>query len=443
MTKRIAIAMLATVWLILIAGSVTAYLTIRSVVLANMDETIVARAAPDIQADRFIAKNQIGQTVEGSAYRDGDEYKPQLLSAKFVTLDDGTRVRNVTVRTFKKQSDGTMEPVTAISSDSAAPFDRLMNRLAMALAIVGTAGGIIAAFVAHAVARIALRPLRSTAQTIGEIDERNLSRRIDAAKLAPELVPVAEKLNEMLARLESSFDNRKRFLADASHELRTPVAAMVTTLEVSLRRLRDADSYRETMQTCLADARLLRTLVEGLMSQARSEIGAFKEDAAPTDVTKLLRESIGILSALADERKVSLVDSIDEGMRAELQPGRLKQVVMGLMENAIDHNRPGGSVELSATLRDRQLVVSVKDTGPGIAAEHLPRIFEPFYRASPSREAGGHMGLGLYLLKTHVDAMNGQCRVTSEIGKGSVFQVTVPVQTLLESPLAPVLASQK
>ena len=334
-----------------------------------------------------------------------------------------------------------MEPVTATLSEPANAFDRLMNRLAWALLIAGCVGGIAAAIVAHTVARIALRPLRTTAQTIGEIDERNLSRRIDTTRLAPELAPVAERLNEMLARLESSFDNRKRFLADASHELRTPVAALVTTLEVSLRRIRDAESYRQTLQMCLGDARLLRSLVEALMQQARSEIAAFKEDAVPTDITKLLRHSVGILNAFAEQRTVSLTDAIDEGLRADVPPGRLKQVVMGLMENAIDHNRPGGSVELSASSHAGQLQISVKDTGPGIAAEHLPRIFEPFYRASASRETGGHLGLGLYLVKTHIDAMNGKCFVTSQIGTGSEFRVVLPVQNLLEKQLVPVFAS--
>ena len=100
MTRRIAIAMLATVWLILIGGGVTAYLTTRSVLLADMDATMVARTAPVNEADRFIAKNELGQTVQAGTYRDRQEYRPQLQWARFVTLDDGTRVRTVSVRTF-------------------------------------------------------------------------------------------------------------------------------------------------------------------------------------------------------------------------------------------------------------------------------------------------------------------------------------------------------
>jgi signal transduction histidine kinase len=261
----------------------------------------------------------------------------------------------------------------------------------------------------------------------GEIDEKNLSRRIDPSQLAPELHPVAEKLNDMLARLETSFANRKQFIADASHELRTPVAALVTTLEVSLRRLRDAESYRETMQTCLTDARLLRKLVDALMEQARSEIAALNEEAEQTNVSALLHDCAAILQATADEKGVKLSQQIDAPIRMTLQPGRLKQAVMGLVENAIDHNRAGGTVELIARTENARLCVVVRDSGPGIAAEHLPRVFEPFYRASRSRDVSGHLGLGLYLVRSHVEAMGGKCSVRSEVGVGSEFEISLPM----------------
>ena len=215
---------------------------------------------------------------------------------------------------------------------------------------------------------------------------------------------------------------------------------MVTTLEVSLRRVRDAESYRQTMEMCLSDARLLRTLVDALMRQARSELGVFRELPVPTDVSALLHESIAILGTLALQRGIALTQSIDESMQADVPPVQLKQAVMGLLENAIDHNRVEGSVELSASVDHEQLRIEIRDTGPGIAAEHLPRIFEPFYRVSQSRDLSGHLGLGLYLVKTHIDAMNGKCLVSSEPGKGTVFKILLPASKTVEKPLAPMMA---
>ena len=439
--------MLLTVWAILIAGGLTAYFTTRSVVLASIDKQLVARATVLGGADRYIVKNDRGLTLETRIFGASPQTPTAtLVRAAFVRLDDGQRVRSALVRTEWKKDDGTSEPVTVTISESAEVFDRLMNRLALALLVTGCIGGLVAAFVARAVARIALRPLLGTAETIGSIDERNLSRRIDSSKLAPELLPVADRLNEMLARLETSFANRKQFLADASHELRTPVAAMVTTLEVALRRLRDAESYRATMQTCLADARLMRALIDALMQQARAEIGSFSEPPVETNVSALLHECVDILRATADEKQIRLSTSIGEPIALIISPGRLRQAVMGLLENAIDHNTPGGEVSLSASAARGQLLITIRDTGPGIAPEHLPRIFEPFYRASSSRsrDENGHLGLGLFLVKSHIDALGGTCSVESTLGSGSQFQIALPIPVMakmLQSPLATAVTS--
>ena len=210
MTKRIALAMLATVFAILIAAGVTAYLTTRSVLLANMDASMVERTAPVNESDRFVARNELGQKVESGTPGDREKYKPALQWARFVTLDDGTRVRTVSVRTFVRKDNGSMEPVTATLSEPAAPFDRLMNRLAWALLLAGCAGAAIAGVVARLVAQDCTAPF--------DID-RGHHRPDRRAKSFPAnrlgstragIDPVADRLNEMLARLEASFDNRRR-----------------------------------------------------------------------------------------------------------------------------------------------------------------------------------------------------------------------------------------
>ena len=434
MTKRLAISTLLTVWAILIAAGVTAYVTTRAVLIANLDDSLVARAGTLQGVDRYVVTNDIGQTLESSTKETPDAtLKPALLSAKFANLGDGQRVRTVLVSTYRRDADGVLEPVKVTISEPTASLDRLLNRLKLALVISGCVGGILAALIARGVAKMALSPLHETANVFGEIDERNLSRRIDPARLAPELHPVAEKLNDMLARLETSFANRKQFIADASHELRTPVAALVTTLEVSLRRLRDAESYRQTMQTCLTDARLLKKLVEALMDQARSEIAAFNEEPEPTNVAALLHNCAAILQAAASEKGLTLSQTIDEPMLLTVQPRRLKQAVMGLLENAIDHNRSGGTVELHGGIETGNLRIIVKDTGPGIAAEHLSRVFEPFYRASRSRDSSGHLGLGLHLVRSHVESMGGKCSVRSDFGVGSAFEIALPVGAAMKT----------
>lgn len=433
MTYRIAISVLLTVWAILIVAGVTAYWTTRSVLVADLDASMVARATPLTDADRYVVKNQVGETVTSStlAKSSMDSKSPQLLGASF-GVADGRRVRTVTVRIYVPNAAGTIEARSVIISEPTAELDSLLNRLAWALLITGGAAGIVAAFVARAVAKITLGPLRNTAETIGAIDETNLGKRIDESKLSIELAPVAQRLNQMLARLEQSFASRKRFLADASHELRTPVAALVTTLEVSLRRLRDAESYRQTLETCLGDARLLRRLVDALMEQARSEIGAFNEQAVTVNISELLNQCADLMQASAAEKAIRIDRAIEEGISLTIQPSRLRQAVLGLIENAIDHGKNGMRIQVQACVENSALRITIRDTGPGIPAEHLPHIFEPFYRANASRQATGHLGLGLYLVKSHVDALGGSCRVCSELGSGTAFDILLPMRQKTE-----------
>ena len=178
-----------------------------------------------------------------------------IVKAKgFATLPAG-RVRSVTLEI--EPPDGAAG-YTVVYSGSAQRFDRTMNRLAMILVGIGVASALATTVVAVAVSRRVMRPLRQAAVVIGSIDERSLDQRIDNAALPAEVLPITQRLNEMLERLELVFAQRKQFLADAAHELRTPVAALLTTLEVSARRPRAAEAVAQTLQSCLADARMLK-----------------------------------------------------------------------------------------------------------------------------------------------------------------------------------------
>jgi signal transduction histidine kinase len=315
---------------------------------------------------------------------------------------------------------------------------RVLSRLAVTLAACGLAAGAAAAAVAVWVARAALRPLNAAADVVGGIDERRLDRRIDVDSLPPELRPAVTRLNGMLARLENAFAQRKQFLADASHELRTPVAALVTTIEVALRRRRDADELTRTLETCLHDARHLKRLVHVLMEHARGEASAaaHAERAEALDAAELLADCAEMAAALGVAKGVRVERSLPASMPFVTQPQRLRSVVTNLLSNAVEYNRPGGLVRLEAQLAGGALEVTVRDTGRGIAAEHLPHLFEPFYRADESRRGspgaaaeGGetpHLGLGLFLADSHLKALGGRCRVESEVGVGTTMHVTDP-----------------
>jgi two-component system heavy metal sensor histidine kinase CusS len=383
--------------------------------------------------DRFFIQTPIGQTIvppeERSAPRLPVASPPY--SASFAPLPDGRRLRTVTVHVAAGDSGGRVSagtPVTVVYSRPTDQLDNLLGKLAFTLTVCGVVAGAAAAAVAVAVANRALRPLHAAADVVGVIDEQNLDPRIDDAALPPELRPVASRLNGMLERLQRAFAERRRFLADASHELRTPVAALVTTLEVSLRRKRDAAELTRTLERCLSDARYLRRLVTTLLEHARGEASARQLAADSFDAAGLLDQCAAVAEALAVDQNVAIIRSYKTPMPVVSDADRLRGVVSNLLANAVEHNCPGGTVELRAAIRGDALDCSIRDTGPGIPAEHLPHLFEPFYRGDNARRRGAspHLGLGLFIVESHLRALGGQCKVDSQPGVGTVVHVVVP-----------------
>jgi signal transduction histidine kinase len=448
MTRRIATAILLTVWAVLIAGGFTAYWATRSVLVADLDAVLTARAmalaessgdgaatAPAAARDeRYVIQNEHGQTIHFSADPPEAALVPPPQKASFSRLADGRLLRTVTVQ--HRVGGGADGTVTVVYSNVAGQVDRVLERLALTLAVCGVVAGAAAAAVAVGVARAALRPLHDASHVVGEIDEGRLDRRIDAASLPTELRPVAERLNGMLGRLEGAFGRRKQFLADASHELRTPVAALITTIEVALRRRRDAEELTATLETCLTDARYLKRLVNVLLEHARGEASAASpaRDAQVVDAAELLAECADVVGPLAEVRGIRLGRSIGGPLGTVTRPQQVRSVVTNLLSNAIDYNRPGGTVELSARVDGGALVIVVRDTGQGISPEHLPHLFEPFYRVDGVRRGGDagsespHLGLGLFLVDSHVKSLGGRCTVESAPGVGTTMTVTLPAE---------------
>jgi signal transduction histidine kinase len=307
-------------------------------------------------------------------------------------------------------------------------FDDLLDYLLAVLTSMGIFCGFATAYIALKVSRAALSPLRKTADVIAAIDEKNLSRRIDEEKLPTELVPMTKRLNEMLERLEVVFTQRKQFLADAAHELRTPIAAMMTTLEVALRRQRDPTALVEALRTALNDARVLRKLVERLMEHVRSDRAMNSSTAEEFDIAEMLREAANSVNTVAQERDVAIVVDVPAELKIVSHRERLRSVALNLISNAIEYNRPGGKIEIRCAADNDGLRLVVQDTGQGIEREHLPHVFEPFYRANRGKEADNeHLGLGLFLVQSHVQAMGGTCHIESEKGIGTTMTIVLPI----------------
>jgi signal transduction histidine kinase len=164
------------------------------------------------------------------------------------------------------------------------------------------------------------------------------------------------------------------------------------------------------------------------MEQCRADELSHDEAVEEVDLAPLLDQCAQQATVLASERGVDVRSEIPEHVPVKIQPQRLRSIIVNLLSNAVEYNQPGGRVELLVRPNGQFIHLTVSDTGPGIAAEHLPHLFEPFYRADRARSVQpGHLGLGLSLVRSHVSALGGEIRVESRVGEGTAFHVDVPV----------------
>ena len=276
------------------------------------------------------------------------------------------------------------------------------------------------------IATRAIRPIGVITAAARRIARGELSERIPVRETASELGRLSAVLNETFAQLEESFARQARFTADAAHELRTPVAIILAQAQRVLTRERDAATYQQTLESCVNAARRLQQLTESLLELATHDAGAIELKWEPCDLAEITRITADLLRPLADERRITLtLDLASAHSRAD--PDRIAQVILNLLTNALDHTPADGRVTIRTLIENSHATVSITDTGPGIAAGHLPRIFDRFYRADDSRNRRtGGAGLGLAICKAIADAHGASIEASSEPGNGATFTVRLP-----------------
>lgn len=273
-----------------------------------------------------------------------------------------------------------------------------------------------------------LAPLRKLSDAVSRVSEKDFRLPVGKEELNQELVPIHDRLTQSLEALKRAFDREKEAVADISHELRTPVAGLLATIDVALRKPRTADQYRQTLEDCRGITKQLGGLVERVMTLAYLDAGQAAVNDAPTDAADLAADCAAVIRPLAESHGLHF--RVDAGRPAELttDADKLREVMINLLHNAVEYNKPGGDI----TLRVRpdpagRVVVEVADTGIGMTPEVRGKIFDRFYRADPSRTATGvHAGLGLAIVKEYVDRLGGTISVESEPDRGSTFRVHLP-----------------
>ncbi|MBI3882640.1 MAG: HAMP domain-containing protein [Verrucomicrobia bacterium] len=303
-----------------------------------------------------------------------------------------------------------------------AQLDRLALRLAGAgalVVIVGLAGG-------WWLAGRAIRPIAQISRAADKIAGGELSERINVEETESELGELAGTLNRTFDRLEKNFEQQVHFTADASHELRTPIAVMLAETQRVLLRARSAEEYRQALEICERNGERMRALVNSLLELARLDSGEFALNPEECDLARIGRETLEFIAPFAEQKKVTLRNSL-EPVKSSADVLRLGQVLNNLLTNAIVHNREGVEISLTLARQNGHAFFTVADNGAGIPAEALPHLFERFFRVDKSRaRAQGGSGLGLSICKAIAEAHGGSIGVESEVGKGTKFTVRIP-----------------
>jgi heavy metal sensor kinase len=272
----------------------------------------------------------------------------------------------------------------------------------------------------------AVRPIEDISAAASRISAGNLAEQIAVRDPYDEIGRLAGVLNATFSRLEAAFARQRQFTADAAHELRTPIAVLLSETQTALARPRSDDEYRETVQTCLDTAQQMRALTQSLLALARLDNDRAAMACRPCNPAALVRRCMEQVRPWADHRGMRLACTSAE-FSLEADPDGLQQVITNLLLNAVDYGRAGGEVSVHLERAGQEAILTVSDTGQGIAPEDLPRVFDRFFRADPSRsDAGGHCGLGLAICKAIVDAHGGTITLTSQRDAGTTATVRLP-----------------
>ena len=286
---------------------------------------------------------------------------------------------------------------------------------------------VLAALGGFRITRRAFRPVTQMAETARAIGTgSDLSQRIETDGRGDELNQLGDTMNEMLARLQASFEAERQFSSDVSHELRTPIAVIRSQCEFALSGQAGEEEKREAFEAVLKQSERMNSIVSQLLLLSRAENGKFVPEREPVELNVLCETVCEELEAMAAERQVELTWNTEE-LQITGDETLLIRMVNNLVSNAIRYNRPGGSAEVSLRKRGKYAVLTVRDTGIGIRREDLGQIFSRFYRADRSRSSEG-TGLGLSMAAWIARVHGGSIRAESVYGEGSVFTAELPIE---------------
>jgi heavy metal sensor kinase len=299
-------------------------------------------------------------------------------------------------------------------------FGRVIIYSALAVLLLAGVGGMF-------LTNRTLKPVDRITDIARGIGEGDLSRRIDIQS-DDEMGRLASTLNGMIARLEGAFNRQRQFAADASHELRTPLAVIQAESSLALDKKRTQAEYRKSLELVSQEVAYMSEIIGKLLQLVRSDASSEQLNLEEVNLRDLWAELASNVEALAQEKGLQLLPGPMDNLSVKGDKLKLRQLFLNILDNAIRYTPSGGSITASLTRKEENAVVSIRDTGIGISAEHLPFIFDRFYRVDKARSrAEGGMGLGLAIASSIAKVHGGDIEIESQVGKGSSFHIILPL----------------
>ncbi|MSQ13136.1 MAG: HAMP domain-containing histidine kinase [Dehalococcoidia bacterium] len=353
--------------------------------------------------------------------------------AVFTVRDQQTRERTMVLLVALQTPDGSVQGLVQ-GARSLRRADQLLVQVRWLLVIAMGTSLLAAISVVLIIGAVSLRPLEKMATTAQSIATGDLKQRMAFAQRGDEIGKLATAFNTMLDSIQGAFSNEqqlrgnlKAFLADVSHELRTPLTAVRGYTDVLLRGgLKNQALTERALRSMQGELERMTRLISDLLSLSRIETGIGLRSEL-VDLRAVCREACAEVRVIAGGREVAL--NTNGPVAAPVDRDRLKQVVLNLLQNAIQHTPEQGHISVSVYAGDGSGVIQVADDGDGMAADDLPNVFERFYRGAGSADKPGGVGLGLAITKALVDAHHGKIAVESAPNQGTTFTVTLPLAT--------------
>jgi len=395
---------------------------------------IEARYAPESN-DRFIrVTNSDGNVVYLSGEPSDQSFNPKDVARSPKTLVEvSTRIEHVGSNDLLIVAvpfvAGQQKYVIEVGG-SALPIKHVLRRFLVSLFIglfVVLAGAIWGGFL---VIKWALAPVKNITRTADEITSHHLDKRLPIVETGDEIASLSKTLNQMICRLDESFQSVTRFTADASHELRTPLTIIRGELETLLLDKSLSENVRETIFSLIEETENLSKIVQCLLSLSRLDAGSAQMERVRLNLADLVFSATDQMAALADEKHVTLTSLAQQRVEVEGDRVRLKQVLVNLLDNAIKYTPEGGTVTVGINVYDRQAQLEVSDTGPGIPESDLSHVFDRFFRADRIRLGTIEgAGLGLSIVRSICTAHGGLVKAENHAHGGCRFIVQLPLAT--------------